>query len=106
MPIDDPARLNVWQLDGYGVLNLHTRTPEGFPVHAYICKRPAYCDRGHWHLNIDGPLELDEADRFPRYYFSLEHAVEETERFLRWRIHHARDRVEHADELSGRVFTP
>lgn len=34
-----------------------------------------YCDRGRWVVNTD--LPLDNAEGFPRYYFSLEVAKSE-----------------------------
>jgi len=57
---------------------------------AWITKRPAYCDRGHWQVNIALPLDLDEQDGFPRYYMTLETAKKETELFLDWRINKVR----------------
>lgn len=59
---------------------------DGKVIHAFITARPIYCDRGHWMFNVDGPLNLDGADSFPRYYMSLERALEEAEAFLRWRL--------------------
>lgn len=57
---------------------------------AWISKRPAYCDRGHWQLNIDLPLGLDGQDGFPRYYMELETAKKETKLFLDWRVNKIR----------------
>jgi len=51
----------------------------------WITKRPAYCDRGHWQVNITLP-DLDGADGYPRYYMSRKAAVSETEAFLKWRL--------------------
>lgn len=52
----------------------------------YLTKRPSYCDRGHYQLGVDGILDIDGADMFPRYYMSLGRAVEEAESWLRWRL--------------------
>jgi hypothetical protein len=38
--------------------------------------RPVYCDRGHIQLCIDGPLDLDACDSFPRFFFSFREADE------------------------------
>lgn len=47
-----------------------------------IQKRPPYCDRGNYivnvFVNIDSlDLHIDEADMFPRYYFDLGCLVKE-----------------------------
>jgi hypothetical protein len=55
-------------------------------VHAWLALRPVYCDRGHIQLCIDGPLYLDHADSFPRYFFSFEEADAHTRTFLKWRL--------------------
>lgn len=47
--------------------------------------RPAYCDRGHWYVKCELP-DLDDADRFPRYYMDFNRAMGETEDFLKWRL--------------------
>jgi len=52
---------------------------------AWMEKRPYYCDRGHFVVNIKLP-GIDDADMFPRYYFSQEVAKSETELFLKWRL--------------------
>jgi hypothetical protein len=60
----------------------------------FMMKRPGYCDRGHWTIDIQiykmfngfiVPL-IDDADKFPRYYMRKEVAISETEEFLRWRF--------------------
>ena len=33
--------------------------------------RQHYCDRGRWLVHVDGAVNLDGADMFPRYYFEL-----------------------------------
>jgi hypothetical protein len=54
-------------------------------VHAWLALRPVYCDRGQIQLGIDGPLNLDAADSFPRFFFSFKEADEHTRTFLKWR---------------------
>lgn len=83
----------VWFIDEYGIHNLKIQSTVPISgkytvinIHAHITPRPGYCDRGHYHLNIDGPFNFDAADRFPRYYMKLKRAKKETEEFLRWRI--------------------
>ena len=75
-----------WKDDHDGCLGLHVSTSEGLPVHAWLTLRPVYCDRGHIQLNIDGPLDLDRADSFPRYFFSFNEADWHTRTFLKWRL--------------------
>jgi hypothetical protein len=61
---------------------------------AFLQPRPAYCDRGHYQVNLNlslprfGPLEqnIDYADGFPRYYMKKDVAISETEAFLKWRL--------------------
>ena len=76
-----------WHKDNFGALNLHVPDADGRDVWAYIQQRPTYCDRGHYQLNIEGPLGLDGHDMFPRYYMSLATAMTEAELFLNWRLH-------------------
>jgi hypothetical protein len=47
-------------------------------------KRPYYCDRGRWVINVDGSgVEgPDYAEGFPRYFFSLARAVDEMEEWI------------------------
>lgn len=59
----------------------------------WMTRRPAYCDRGHWQVNIELPMNIDAADCFPRYYMRREAAVQETELFLKWRLW--KERAEH-----------
>lgn len=58
----------------------------GEEVHCFLTLRPQYCDRGHIQLLIDGQLDLDSSDRFPRYFFSFLEADEHTRMFLKWRL--------------------
>jgi len=68
-------------------------------VHAWISKRPHYCDRGHYQLNCDIIKhfdkdtdneyflpDLDPQDGFPRYFMEFETAKKECELFLIWRL--------------------
>lgn len=75
-----------WVKDEYGALNLDVTTPDGIPVRAWLSLRPAYCDRGHIQLGLDGPLQLDGSDGFPRYFFSFAEADAHTRTFLKWRL--------------------
>ncbi len=75
-----------WKRDEYGCFNLYVNTPEGNKVHCFLSLRPTYCDRGHIQLNIDGPLNLDSADSFPRFFFNFEEADNHTRLFLKWRL--------------------
>ncbi len=79
-----------WVLDEWGAWNLHTES-----AHAWITKRPAYCDRGHYCANVDGVGSLDGADGFPRYYMSLGVAMSEMELWLKWRAVCEQRRGEH-----------
>lgn len=67
-------------------LNLYVKDMDGRSVHAWLTLRPHYCDRGHIQLNIDGPLNLDGHDSFPRYFFSFKEANAHTRTFLLWRL--------------------
>jgi len=51
-------------------------------------QRPSYCDRGHWKVccEIADLIELDGADRFPRYFMSAKVAMKEMEQWLAWRL--------------------
>lgn len=84
-----------WTVDGDGYWNLRFRIKrghkyEGFSVHAFIGLRPAYCDRGHYQFNCDGPFGFDGSDSFPRYYMDLQRAKDEVVAFLNWRIYKIR----------------
>lgn len=81
----------VWVEDKYKCLNLLIKHPESGIIHAYLSLRPKYCDRGHIQLNIEGIRDLDEADSFPRFFFSTEEAQKHTKTFLRWRLWKYRD---------------
>lgn len=75
-----------WIRDEHKCLNLHVNTAKGHPVHCWLSLRPHYCDRGHIQLNIEGCLDLDACDSFPRFFFAFKEADEHTRTFLKWRI--------------------
>ena len=89
------TKKTFWEFEEHNIWNLRfggTVNDALFYVHAFIQKRPHYCDRGHYQLNIDikdsshaGPF-FDHQDGFPRYYMDFETALLECERFLIWRI--------------------
>lgn len=72
--------------DEAACLNLFVEDEDDMTIHAWLTPRPAYCDRGHIQLDINGPLGLDRCDSFPRYYTSFDVADMETRRFLKWRL--------------------
>ena len=81
----------AWVKDEWGILNLRlsvlSQLTGAGSVWAFITPRPHYCDRGHWHVNVDClNMELDSQDAFPRYYFDLDTAKAETIRFINWRV--------------------
>lgn len=76
----------VWEVDWTGTLNLRVHGPHAELIHCWMTLRPAYCDRGHLQLNIDGPIGLDHQDSFPRYFFSFEEADNHCRTFLKWRL--------------------
>lgn len=75
-----------WLVDDTGTLNLYVSDLENRPVHCWLTERNYYCDRGHIQLMVDGHLDIDEADSFPRYFFSFEEADKHVRTFLKWRI--------------------
>ena len=79
-----------WVEDEFGILNMHvTMNLPGkgeWDVLAFLSLRPTYCDRGHIQLNIEGPLNLDHSDSFPRFFFTFEEADHHTRTFLKWRL--------------------
>jgi hypothetical protein len=79
-----------WERDQFNTLFLDVNDKYGARIQAWLTMRPPYCDRGHIQLNIDGPLGLDAADRFPRHFFSFEEADAHTRMFLKWRLWKAR----------------
>jgi hypothetical protein len=83
----------VWKEDSYGCLNLMLEPDPAMvhttvgTIHAFISKRPSYCDRGHYSFNVDGIPHMDGADSFPRYYMSLDVALREATDWLNWRMY-------------------
>ena len=76
-----------WVKDEYDSLNLKVTHPRGTVVHCILSLRPFYCDRGHIQLLIEAPyIELDEADSFPRFFFSFNEADKHVREFLKWRL--------------------
>lgn len=75
-----------WVADSFGVLNLYVHDKNHQVVHAFLAMRPQYCDRGHMQLLINGDVDLDWADSFPRFFFSFREADEHTRLFLKWRL--------------------
>lgn len=90
-----------WVRDEVGCLNLIVTDDTGRRVHAWLRKRPLYCDRGHIQLHIEAPgLYIDSADSFPRYFFSFEEADQHTRAFLKWRLW--KERTNSLTELESR----
>lgn len=59
---------------------------QGGTWHIWLVQRPYYCDRGRWHCCVDGVgVELDQQEGFPRYFFSLQYALEEMEQWYQVR---------------------
>jgi hypothetical protein len=75
-----------WEKDHEGWLSLHVHKADGADIVCHLALRPVYCDRGHIMLLIDGPLGIDSADSFPRYFFPFQEADLHTRTFLKWRI--------------------
>ena len=81
-------------------------------LHAWIKRRNWYCDRGHFELEIEGPLvncwnPIDASDSFPRYYMDGEIAKREAKNFIIWRLF-KKDigSVRTVEELADTVFVP
>lgn len=75
-----------WTPDKFGCVNLRVHDQDGRNVHCWLSLRPEYCDRGHIQLNIDGHLDLNGNDSFPRFFFNFKEADHHTRTFLKWRI--------------------
>jgi hypothetical protein len=75
-----------WVKDEWDYLLLTVHDANGRDVVAMLSLRPHYCDRGHIQLNIEGHLDLDSADSFPRFFFSFEEANLHVRTFLKWRL--------------------
>jgi hypothetical protein len=65
--------------DGY-------QTIQGRECHITLERRPRYCDRGNWLAKLfpsgEFAREIDEADRWPRYYMDETRAKLEVEAWL------------------------
>ncbi len=72
-----------YYLDGYGCLII---TQPNF--HIWMNKRPGYCDRGRYGFHAEGRNgkvgEIDSADMFPRYFFSMQNAFNEINEFIKF----------------------
>ena len=69
-----------WEKDKWGEIKAKAEitSPLGGSYEIWITKRPDYCDRGDWIIQVDGYGTgscLDEADGFPRYFFGTEEEV-------------------------------
>lgn len=75
-----------WIKDNYSCLNLFVTDSKNRSIHCFLNLRPSYCDRGHIQLNIDGDLDIDGADSFPRFFFNFKEADLHVRTFLMWRL--------------------
>ena len=75
-----------WEDRGKDGFYMSVLDADGHPVRLYIGHRPVHCDRGHLMLIVDGRLNLDPQDGFPRYFFSFNEADKHARAFLAWRI--------------------
>ena len=71
-----------WQRDS-DTLVAHVSTPQGPGLARIEAKQGA--EFGFYKFTVEG-IEADDADRFPRFYASLDTAIDEAERFLAWRL--------------------
>lgn len=77
-----------WQMDKTtAYLKMTVTDANDQPVECWLHRRPPYCDRGHIGLQVFvKQIGLDDADSFPRYFFSFEEADRHTRTFLKWRL--------------------
>jgi hypothetical protein len=73
--------METWELDEYQTWNLRKGG-----AHVWIQKRPVYCDRGHYHAQVEGIPSIDHQDSFPRYFMNLDRAKAEMGEWLEWRL--------------------
>ncbi len=52
----------------------------------WITARPPYCDRGHFQSVTHQVPDIDDSDRFPRYFMDLERAKAEMAEWLAWKL--------------------
>lgn len=76
----------TWIKDEYGWLILTVHNERGREVIAQLSLRPVYCDRGHIQLLMDGDIELDGHDSFPRFFFNFKEADHHVRTFLKWKL--------------------
>lgn len=69
-----------------GTIDFVVHDAAGRRVLCWLQLRPRYCDRGHVLFNLSGLDDIDEADSFPRYFFTLEEADTHVRNFLKWRL--------------------
>lgn len=73
---------------------------------AWLCERPKYCNRGHYHAGIEAPLpvRISENDWWPRYYFNLTYGMSEIESWLSGHgvnLDRAKWKLKSAQEING-----
>jgi len=99
--VSSPEEIDALQWEARdGVLNLMVQDiKSGTRLHIWLSDRPHYCDRGHIQANIDtvrlgadcsneyGMSLLDSSDAFPRYFHSVDRALNEAMDFLHWRLY-------------------
>lgn len=90
-----------WWVDEYNTWNLVVKDKNNRDVKCYVSLRPNYCDRGHIQLIIVGPLNLDHADTFPRYFFSAMEVNNHVRLFLLWRLWEVRNYPHNLSELEN-----
>ena len=67
-----------------------TVTEHGHPfLRIWIIERPGYCDRGRYGWGCESKdqylFTIDEADGFPRYFFSLQRLLDELNDWVQFR---------------------
>lgn len=87
----------IWELDHVGDLvsgwitkipvraHGRDRVKQGGEYVLRIVPRPPHCDRGNWHLFVDGTGDsrLDFADGWPRYFLgNIDEAKEQMQRWV------------------------
>jgi hypothetical protein len=77
--LKEPAEVKIVQRDNWQEFVIRNT------VVAYLEKRAAYCDRGHWWVKCFLP-GIDVQDGFPRYYMNESIAKLETIAWLNWRL--------------------
>ncbi len=74
-------------------------------IHIFITERPPYCDRGRWLLHVDSNNNslfcIDDADRFPRYYFNSDCLIKELVSFYTFRKEDIESMLEHFKITKG-----